>query len=213
MRIISYLLIGALLFLVLMGVFSLLRAFLSGMRGLRKVPYAGIVDPNPPAPVVRTGPQVFISSMAILWSLIHLAGSAVWLRWDDTYFDLLARLLVSGYAVAAALITGLGGLMLMKLQAYGRRIISYGLMLFGIMAFLGGAFMLLIKAYEQTAVKLGRIALPLSLALAGHVILDVAIGSAAQHVGRPRTTGKSQASDDPAWQTAGRKNSPASTDR
>lgn len=173
---------------ILLVVFSMVRAALQQIRR-RKAgaeEYEPVPETNPPLPV-EPGPGVsFVGVAAIAWCLAHLVLVGLWqagLLWELSPEYRLYSWLVSLYVVVGGLLVGVGGIRMMSGRAYGRKNIAWGQFLLGLFAFIGGTLFLLIPSDETAAPALRSAAPYVAAAFLAHLILDAAVGSAAQRVG------------------------------
>lgn len=170
-----------------LAVFSLLRRWAQAIRYPRGAPpgYRPVLDPNPPAPVVRS-PWVWVVGCAgLVWAAGHLTAAATWCAtgwWVDRS---ATGGMVAAYFCWAAITTSIGSAMLLARQPYGRRAVALGQFLFVLGAFMGLAISLLVPLMEQLPTWTREMAPTLAAALLAHLVIDTAIGYAAQRVGRP----------------------------
>ena len=179
--------------LALSVMYRFAQAIRSG-RGLR-LPYQPVVDPNPPAPVRRTAGVLLVGWAGIGWAAIHVAAIALW--WTTGWWG--ERTAVFGvwaiYLCWASATTATGAVMLLARRPYGRRAISLGQFLFVLGAFMGAVIALLSMGAESVSAEMKRIGLIVGILLAAHLVIDAAIGSAGQHVGKPPAPGACQDSE------------------
>ena len=184
-QLLPLLFMGAVTVLVVLAIISLFRGFLRAMRKVRLEPSEPIRDPNPPESVVRTAGLDAVAYTAIAWSAIHVLFLLAWARYQF-FFDRTAyTFVVATYFAVAALITGFGGVLLLRRFPYGRRTVAWGQMLFGLMTFMGFAISVLTLAYEDAPPAASSYALPMVAIFAAHMVIDTIIGAAAQQAGRP----------------------------
>jgi hypothetical protein len=172
-----------------LGVLAALAA-LSLVRGLRRAmriaaaEYVPIPEVNPPAAIVPTGWVEVVGWVTIIWSLTHLMLITLAVLARVVIFSVPITAAVMSYVLIASVIAGAGGIMLLRLIPYGRRMISWGLVLLGIVAILGFSLSLILRTYQDAPLISRELAPPLAVVLALHALTDTAVGAAAQRVGR-----------------------------
>ena len=169
--------------LVALAILSLVRGLRRAMR-IGAAEYVPIPVVNPPAPVIRTGWVEVVGWVTIVWSLAHIGLIILAISAEVVIFSAPITGTVMAYVLIASVIAGAGGVMLLKLMAFGRRMISWGLVLLGIVAFLGFALSLVVRTYADAPLISRELAVPVAVVLALHTLTDVAIGAAGQRVGR-----------------------------
>lgn len=158
-------------------------------RGLRRAMTATKADHipipviNPPAPVVHTGWVEVVGWVTIVWALMHPVLIILAVLGRVVIFTVPITAMVMIFVLVASLIAGAGGLMLLKLMPNGRSMISWGLLLLGILAFLGCTLALVLRTYEDAPLISRELAVPVAIVLGLHTLTDAAIGTAAQRVG------------------------------
>jgi hypothetical protein len=173
--------------LVCLAMASLIRGFLQAIRyrggGL---PFQPVVDLFPPEPVERTTWVLVVGLAAVVWSLTHLVLALLW-SVTGLWFERTGSAIVTvSYFCFGAVLTGIGGAMLMGRFAYGRRMISWGQFLLAVAAFMGLAISLMIPHSRDLPPAWRVSAWPVAIAAGAYLVLGTAMGAAAQHVGRPR---------------------------
>jgi len=183
--VVVFVILGA---LTVVAIASIIRGLAQSLRAGTGEPFRVFLEAQPPSPITRTGGTVAVGVIAILWSLIHVA---VGLFWSLTGFVLsyhvglsLAAVLVLAYIYIAGVLTGAGGLLLLRTVAYGRRMASWGLFLLAVFAFMAGILSLLLPHFEKAPEELQRAATLLATAFAIHLVIDVTIGAIAQKAGK-----------------------------
>ncbi len=185
-KVIRAIIAGGLLFLALVAMLNLIRGFRRYSRLAEGKPVEPIKEVNPPLPVVKTGAVELVGWLAIVWSLANLAILVVWaltLQDSPMLSDVKVQLVGMAYVLLCTILLGWGGIMLLKLLAYGRRVIAWGAALYGLMGLFMVALCLLVRQREDVPTSVQTLAAPLAVALAVHIMIDTAIGVAAQHVG------------------------------
>lgn len=180
------LLAGGLLLLSLLAMLRLLFGFRQFLRQRKYEPVEPYVEVNPPEAVVRTVGVELVAWVAIVWSVMNLlilAAAALTLQDRVTLSSVAMQVSVMVYALIAALLIGWGGVMLLKLMAYGRRTVAWGVALFGIVNVFFFAFCLFLRQYRDTPASVRRLMIPVAVILAMHTLIGCTIGVAAQHVG------------------------------
>lgn len=181
----GYILIAALMLLLLLAIASLLRNFLLSIRATRGVaPPTRIVALPPPAPVKLTGGVKLTAALAMTWCSLHVAGIVAWAGTGLAAPRNVSTALVAMYVFVAAMLAGAGGAMLLASRAVGRRVVAWGEFLLGVASVLAVAIALLLPGYEDAPPLLRDWAYVLAAGFAAHMIIDVAIGTAAQHAGK-----------------------------
>ncbi|MGC9454392.1 MAG: hypothetical protein ACP5HU_05960 [Phycisphaerae bacterium] len=186
-ELLAYIVVGALMVLLVLAVVSLVRSFLLAIRSERGVaPPTRIVAVLPPEPVTLTGGVKVASVVAMLWCAAHLAVVAVWAASGRVAPRSFSTGLVALYVGTSAALTGAGAVMLLATRATGRRVVAWGQFLLGVAAVLAIAVSLMLPRYEDAPESLREYSLALAALFAAHLVADVAIGTAAQHVGKSR---------------------------
>ncbi|MFA6133045.1 MAG: hypothetical protein WC869_03395 [Phycisphaerae bacterium] len=183
-------------FIVALAVLAAMSLFRGLLRSgqLSKARFAAIKPVNPPEPfTVRTAGVELVGWVGIVWATAHLAILVVWamaLATNPSSAVIFNSASATGMTMAcilvATIITGCGSIMILRLMSYGRRMIAWGLMLFGVMAAFGFALCLILRTYVSGPFydTMQKLAIPLAILLACHVILDTALGTIAQHVAK-----------------------------
>ena len=184
-QLLPILFMGAISVLVALAILSLFRGFLRAMRAVRLEPGEPIRDPNPPERVERTAGLDAVAYTAIAWSVCHVLFLLAWVFIGFLFDRTVYTFVVATYFAVAALITGFGGVLLLRRFPYGRRTVAWGQMLFGLMTFMGFAIAVLTWAYGDAPPSAKRYALPMVAIFAAHMVIDTIIGAAAQQAGRP----------------------------
>jgi len=157
----------------------------SARGGWPKSQYIAIADPDPPEPVEPTVGLSVLTTLALVWVALHFAGTAVWAGTGLWAPRIFSNWLIAIYYLCASVTTGIGAVMLLRRQRYGRRAISMGQFLFAIVTYL--ALAIVVLQLQNPDVE--RAAKPplvrLAIVLGGHVLIDTALGWAAHQVGRP----------------------------
>jgi len=177
---------GALLLFAVLAVLNLIRGFRRYLRTAAAKPPEPEVEVNPPLPVVKTAAVELVGWVAIIWSLANLAilvMGAMTLQDRPMLSSIPIQLVVMAYVLVGTILVGWGGIMLLKLHAYGRRIVAWGIMLFGVMGVLGVAVCLFVRQQEDALPDAKALAIPIAVVLVIHLAVDTAIGVSAQHVG------------------------------
>lgn len=175
------------------AIFSLFRGLYRGLHTAHPRPYVPILPINPPEPVVRTIGVELVGWTGIIWCVAHLGILAVWAM-SVPEVGLLFRsasitVLVMAYSFIAAVFTGAGGIMMLKLMSYGRRMLAWGTMLFGVSAVFGVALCLVLRVFTSGDFynEMRQYGGPAAVFLATHAVIDTLLGAAAQHVGKSPT--------------------------
>jgi hypothetical protein len=174
-------------------------AILTLFRGLRRAmivspgQYVPIPQVNPPAPVTPSAWVEIVGYTSIVWAVMHWVLIALAIVGRVVVFTIPITATVTSYVLVAAAITGVGGVMLIRRIAYGRRMISWGLVLLGILAFLGFALSLILRTWEDAPLISRQLATPMAVVLALHTLADTVIGAAAQRVGAGQPPGEAPA--------------------
>jgi hypothetical protein len=183
--------LAAMMVLLAIGVVvSLFRGLTRSARMHPTKPIIPILPVNPPELITeRTIGVELVGWTSIVWSVAHLAILVIWAVSlpDSILFNNQATTIMSmAYLFIAATITGIGGIMMLKLMAYGRRAIAWGLMLFGLMGIFGMALCLMLRDFEQGPFyqSMHQAAFPLVAALGIHVVANTLLGAIAQRVGK-----------------------------
>ena len=193
--------------LVLLAVVYFLRRWLQAAMSVRQMEHGPVVqpeDPYPAAPVEDEPAAQLVAFAAIVWASLHVAAAIVWLGsgWpmgrDAQWF------LPVAYGVVSACVLGIGGAMIVARKPFGRKLVAWGSFLLVTVGFLLMAASLILPSLESAPEVLRRIAWYLAVGFALHVVIDAAIGIAAQRVGAPPNwsflTGQIEQSDTPGDQ-------------
>ncbi len=187
---------AAFIILAMLALYLFIRRIQVGWRGFAQQGYEPIVDPYAPEAVAKSGAVYVVGVVAVAWALVHLLAVGYWaatgaglesygLRRTAAAFGL------GGYIVLAASLTGIGGVMLARAMANGRKLIAWGQFLFAGMTLWSIAFSLRIPSHRGVPEELRSVGYYLAGILAGHLIIDTIIGTAAQRAGkaaRPKKT-------------------------
>jgi len=176
--------------LTLLAILAKLRQFIIAIRQRGpSEPYVPVVDPNPPGEVLRTPGLDRLAGAAIGWAVVHVlvAGLCAASGWP------LGRNLVvtalAGYLAVAAVLTGVGGGMLLAGRRYGRRAIALGQILLALAAIAGILCWPLMPNREEIPLAVRRAAPYITFGSALYLLLITALGVSAQHVGRKEEPG------------------------
>jgi hypothetical protein len=163
-----------------------MRKRMEELRKARVEPYVPIEDPLPAPPIISTAPLRAVSALIILWSVAHLCTVSYW--WTTGY--LVPRkafwICAAAYAAVAALISGVGGVLLWYCRRFGRKMVAWGEFLFGVMAFLLLVASVVLPTHERAPDDLRRVGYALAVLFAVHLLIDTVLGTAAQRAGRPQ---------------------------
>lgn len=183
----GYIVVAALMVLLVMALVSLLRSFLLGIRaGKGAVPPTRIVAVLRPEPVTVTPGVKVVAAAGVVWAGLHLAAVAVWASTGELVTPTFSTALVAVYVALAAALTGIGGILLLAARAIGRRVVAWGQFLLGVAAVLAIAIALMLPGYEDASVELRSWSGVLAACFAAHLVLDVVVGTAAQHAGKSK---------------------------
>ena len=142
--------------------------------------------------------MVKVASM--VWSAVNLGGLAVAglsMREGTSRIPPLILLPSMLYFTVAALLVGWGGVMLLRLMAYGRRKVAWGVALHGVVNVFLFGLCLFLRQFRDTPSDVRGLMIPAAVVLAAHTVIGTAIGVAAQHVGvaNPGVIGAEPAGD------------------
>lgn len=180
---------GVVLLVALLAGLRLVLGFRQFLRYRKYVPVEPVPVVNPPEPVVGTLAVAMVAWLAILWSVTSpaiLVAAGVTLQEHQMLSSVPMRLsagLYALYALVAAVLIGWGGVMLLRLIAWGRRAVAWGVALLGILNVFLFAFCLFLRQFRDTPQEVRRLMIPAAVALAVYTLIGSAIGVAAQHVG------------------------------
>jgi hypothetical protein len=180
------LLAGGVIIVALMAALRLMLGFRLYLRYRRREEFEPYEEINPPEPVARTMAVSLVGYLGILWSaanLAVLAGAVVILRGQPLLTSVAMWVALMVYGLVATMLVGWGGMLLLRLFAYGRRALAWGIALFGIMAVFFFGLCLFLRTFRDTPEDLRPLMLPAAGILAAHTVIGTAIGVAAQHVG------------------------------
>ncbi len=196
----GYILVAALMLLLLLAVVSLLRSFLLSIRTGRGVePPTRIVALPPPAPVKPSGGVTVTATLALTWCAAHVVTIVIWAATALAVPRTFPAVMVAVYVFAAAVLTGAGGALLAATRAVGRRVVAWGEFLLGVASVLATAISLMLPGYEDAPTLLRDWAYWLAAGFAAHLVIDVIIGTAAQHAGKsPSSVDDTQEADSSA---------------
>lgn len=158
--------------------------------------YVPVPDPYRPPPVLQTSNSLLVGMLAIVWGLGHLTLAyylavlgggpgdeiARHVKIDSAAFYMMAL-----YIGVAAVLTSVGGYLLILQRSAGRWSIAWGLFLLAIMAFLGGLTMIIVAGLSSIPPALAAAAPFLAAAMVVHMLVDLVLGAAAQRVAKPPT--------------------------
>jgi hypothetical protein len=195
------LLAGAVILVALLAALRLLFGFRQYLRYRKREPFEPREEINPPEPLVRTVGVDLVAWLGIVWSVANLAvlaGAAMILRGQPVLTSVAMWVSLMVYGLVATVLVGWGGMMLLRLTAYGRRALAWGVALFGIMAVFFFGLCLFLRHFRDTPENVRPLMLPAALVLAAHTLIGTAIGVAAQHVGLPAQTGTQDPGNRPA---------------
>lgn len=160
-------------------------AFIRGLKTRAGLPYKPIPIVFPPVPVEPGAAVSVVGWLGIIWAAAHLAATVFWL-WTSYLVPRTApAVIVALYLSFAALLVGLGGLTLNRARAMGRPLISWGMALFTLLTFYGLIISFLLPSLEGVSLAVRQQGRLIGTLIAIHLIFDVAVGAAAQRVGRP----------------------------
>jgi len=149
-------------------------------------PYVPFEDTTPPDPVVRTARLVGVAWAVLVWAAANLALAVVVWSMAGMWVGRELHTSIAGiYVAVAALLVGAGGVMLLGGKAYGRRMVSWGSFLLGILTFLGAALALLLPAQKAVPENIRNASVYVAIGLGAHVLITTVVGSMAQTAGRP----------------------------
>lgn len=185
---------------ILVSVLAALRLWLGFRQYLRyrtPEPFEPMPVVNPPEPVARTIGVELVAWVAIVWSATNLAmlvAAALTLHLQTQLIlsSVAVQVAVTVYSLVAAGLIGWGGVMLLRLMAYGRRMVAWGVVLFAIVNVFSFAFCLFLHQYRDTPPSVRWLMIPIAVILAAHTVIGCAIGVAAQHVGLAADGGASK---------------------
>lgn len=143
-----------------------------------------VVDPTPPAAVETTGLLNAVGIVAVVWGGLHLLGVVAWAFTGFLAARTFSSGLMAGYVAVAGATTCWGGGMLLRSKAYGRRVVSWGLMLLAVMGLLCVVICLLTMADKDAAKALKNKALLVMVLLGVHIVLEIVLGALTQRVGK-----------------------------
>ncbi len=182
-----FLLLGGMLIVAIAAVFrNLTDSGVSHEAPKRGKPIVPFVDFMLPDPVTLTPGVRTVGAITMVWSIINILLSLYWMlapfavtRGPESWFS-------AGYVLVASLIGLLGAIMLLALQAQGRRLIAWFGFLMVTLAFLGLGFALIRTNVGGPIAQ--RTAWMMAVLFGVHILLDTVVSSAAQHVGVPEET-------------------------
>jgi hypothetical protein len=169
--------------LALAALVSLVRAWVAGARLLHE-PGPAVPSPYPAIPVEPGGGASAVAAVAIVWSGAHIVLLAAWLATGTLVPRLTESYAAAAYVGVAAAITVAGGLLLAARRSIARKAIAWGAFLLGVIAFMGGVLALLLPNAPDVDPAVAAYADVMLLAAVGHLVIDTAIGAAAQRVSR-----------------------------
>jgi len=162
-----------------------LRAYGRIMAPARRgLPYEPVVDPNPPDLVARTPGVVAVSVGSFVWAGSHFVAAMVWVATGYVVERTVKSVVVAVYLCAAAFVTAIGAMMLLRCERYGRRALGMGQFLFALAAFFGIAVAVLLPRGQEIPSQWFTVAFYIAVGMALHLLIDTMLGAAAQHVGK-----------------------------
>lgn len=182
--IVRFLFAGVFVGIAVMAVVVLFRSMLGGARLRASLPYQPVPIIFPPIPVEQTFGVTVVGVAALVWSGGHLILACGWF-----VTDYLPRMpsasMAAAYVAFAGVLVGCGGAMILRSRPFGRRLISWGMMLLAILAGLGMIVAILIPKIHDAPPWARRLAVTMAVALGVHAVLDIIVGALASRVGRP----------------------------
>jgi len=171
--------------LVFLATFLFFVRFLRGLKSRAALPYKPIPIVFPAIPVVRTVGVLWIGAMAVAWSIVHLAVVGGWIATGLLTEQTVAVIIAALYSAFAALLVGIGGVALLYRYPWGRNLISWGMVLFSLLAFYGLIICFLLPSLDDVSPELRRIGPIIGAMIVVHLLFDVVVGALGQRVGRP----------------------------
>jgi hypothetical protein len=181
--VISIGIVGGVVLLVLLAVYTLMRAFNRGIRRGPKHVYEPLTEPNPPEAVVVTGPLRTLAWAALAWALFNGLMMVIWLVTGSHLIDPAVQWLLSLYVIVSSGSVLVGAVMLLAGRRYGRRGVAWGCMLMGVMAFCGAVMFVVLKYDPESQKAFRDVAVVTTVFLTIHVVADILLGALAQRVG------------------------------
>jgi hypothetical protein len=182
---IPWIVLAILIVLALAAMFTLLRGFLQAVRYRRREPYVPVPEVFPPVPILKQ-PSIYpVGIAAVVWGAAHMVLAVVWLGTRVYVTPTISSGIVVLYATVGAALAGLGGMMFLTRQPFGRKLIAWGAMLGGLLSFLGCAVSIFLPRYYEAPQHLKDNAGWISGLFLVYMAAAVALGWLAQTVARP----------------------------
>ena len=189
--------------LAALAIVTVLRGFLEDrkVRPPGVAPKVPFIDfPPPPAVCPSTGVSQ-VGWAASIWSVLNLIVAFLWFTTRFGVEDVQPEYhLAAAYVVIAAVIGGMGGVVLLGCKAQGRRMIAWGGFLFVTITILAFGLSLVMWLSPKTTLSEKEIAMRFTIATGVHLAITAVIASAAQPVGLPAPSGavEAPAAEEPA---------------
>ena len=182
--IVRALLAGVFIAVSVLAVVGLFRSMSRGARLRAALPYQPVPIIFPPIPVERTFGVTIVGWAALVWAGGHLVLACGWFATD--YLPRMpSASMAAVYVAFAAVLAGTGGVMLLGSRPFGRQLISWGMMLLGVLAGFGMIVAILVPKLDQAPSWASRLAVTMAIALGVHTVFDIILGALGQRVGRP----------------------------
>ena len=182
--IVRFLFAGVFIGISVMAVVGLFRSMLHGARLRASLPYQPVPIIFPPIPVEQTFGVTVVGVAALVWSAGHVILACGWFA-TDYLPQMPSASMAAAYVAFAGVLVGCGGAMILRSRPFGRRLISWGMMLLAILAGLGMIVAILIPKIHDAPPWARRLAVTMAVALGVHTVLDIIVGALASRVGRP----------------------------
>jgi hypothetical protein len=170
--------------LSLLALLTLARYGVAVLRQRRDPDYVPVPDPAPPAPVRRGGAVSTVAGLCLLYVAAHLLALAYWAATGSYVPQTAATVMLGAYLGVAAVVMGIGGVLLAMGLPFGRRGVAWGGFLFGLISFMVGIAAMMLPTQAEAPPELRELADILLIVAVIHLVADTAIGAAAQRVGR-----------------------------
>jgi len=170
--------------LAVMAIFSLVRSLLQAIKVKRVAGYVPVPEIYPPVPIVPGAGAKWVGFSALAWGGLHLVLAGIWAvsSWPAPHTT--DAVVVAAYGSVASGMMAVGGVMFLLCQPFGRKMVAWGELLLGVLAFLGMAVAIMLPGFEQAPPEVRRSAPYVAIGLFVYLVIGTAIGSLSQVVAR-----------------------------
>ena len=171
---------------VFLATVFIVMAFVRGLRrargGLEFKPIPAIF---PPVPVEPTLGVSVVGWLGVVWSLGHLGAVGLWGATSYLVPRTAPTVIAATYTAFAALLVGIGAVMLLRRGPFGRTLIAWGMALLALLTFYALIISFLLPSLEGVKPEVRRMGRVIGTFVAAQLIFDTLVGALGQRVGRP----------------------------